>query len=354
MKIAALGDLHLGVRGGHPAFMDFQIDWIRDHFIPAAQAAGVQKVVQVGDALDVRAHTSNLLLHRIIHELAPAIRDSGMEWVFLVGNHNIFYRDNNEVHSLAVLEAMKLPNVRIVREYEEDGELAYCGWLNKNNADVLLEHVFASKAKFLFGHFEPADLPYYKGIMAKDGIDIKLFKHFELVVSGHYHTVSRSGNYVNIGSPYHLSWACFPDGTNRGWFLLDTEFGTCEIQRNREDQTMFQVFMYDKDTDYSKGAGAAAVEALKGRIVKVMVTERGANPQFNAFKKALSQAQCLDYNIMDQTIVVAEKVEVSEEVLKTSSIHVLENYIEGQENIDSDVKTRVKALALRMYEKVKQ
>jgi hypothetical protein len=144
----------------------------------------------------------------------------------------------------------------------------------------------------------------YKGIPAVHGQDGNLFSKFEKVITGHYHTVSNIGNITYVGSPYHLTWADYPDGVERGWFTFDTESGKLELVKNRPDQSLFAVFNHDPEVKYEK----KDLEHLAGKIVRIVVKNKGDTRRYNAFLSLLREIKFIEYRIVDETIV--EKKEV--------------------------------------------
>ena len=81
-----------------------------------------------------------------------------------------------------------------------------------------------------------------------------------------------------------------------------------------------------------------------------MVNERGTPAQFKGFKEALSKIDSIDYNVIDNSIVEVEKVEIKEEDLHTSTINVFQDYIDNQAEWDETLKVGVKGLAIQMFE----
>ena len=74
----------------------------------------------------------------------------------MVGNHDTYYRDRNDVHNLHFIE--HLPNVKIITDYEvhecEGKKIGYCAWLTSQNEEEIYAKMKAEKVDYLFGHFE--------------------------------------------------------------------------------------------------------------------------------------------------------------------------------------------------------
>ncbi|BAU40194.1 hypothetical protein [Ralstonia phage RSP15] len=342
MKVAIIGDLHWGTRGGDPVFMDFQMNYF-ERFIDAAKKREVEQVIQVGDWLDVRKNTNNLLIHKLCVTVPHLIKRSGMKWIKVRGNHECFYRDDNVIGADMLLH--ELSDVVVVSEFYEEGDFAFCAWMNKNNSEHLLSELAKSKAKYCFGHFEPAGFPMYKNTpLSTHGISIDVLSKFELVFSGHYHTVSRQKNFQMVGSPYHLTWADYPDGTNRGWFLLDTETGEYEMIQNEESDSLFDAFYYDPQTEYKENT----LKKYEGKIVRVVVESKPDPKHFKKFKSVLDTTKFIDYGIIDLTVAENKQVKIDAKALEVDTLSVLTNYIHSQE-MDGLDKDAVSALSSDIY-----
>lgn len=312
-KIAVIGDSHFGVRQGDPDFLEFQIQWMVK-VIKDAYNMGIRTVVQVGDMMDVRKQLDVRVGNAITDRILPLLDQYKMELIVITGNHNIFYRDNNAINNLWFMKHH--PRVRIITEHEYDPVLGiqFLGWINKNNLEAQMQVVSHTQAKYLFAHLELTDFPMMKGVVAVHGQSATLFKKFDKVVTGHYHTISEIGNVHYTGSPYHLTWADFPDGTNRGWFVFDTDNGSMELIKNTEDQSLFAVHNYDPNHKYEE----ADLAKYAGKIVRYVVKDKGATRNYSKFLELLRNVKTIEYNIIDETIVV--KSEKSTEAFDPSKM----------------------------------
>jgi hypothetical protein len=220
---------------------------------------------------------------------------------------------------------------------------AFCPWINKNNQDKILKEIDADSSDYLFGHFDMVGMPMYRGVLADHGLDPDSFSKYKRVLSGHYHTVSNYKNIQYLGTPYHLTWMDYPDGVNRGFWILDTEKDTLELIENEDYMTMFAEIVYDPKYKYDE----AFFKYYEGNLVKVHVNENPDEKHFKVFNALLAKAPFLDYKIIDTTKVVVEKVEVSEAALKVSTLSAITEYVDKQDTTVN--KDNVKAIAKSIY-----
>lgn len=331
-QVIVLGDLHFGVRKGEDNFLNYQINYLRSVY-EFARDNGIDTIFQTGDFFDVRQHINTKVLHRI-QEFYETISDWCIKTYCIVGNHDIFYRDSNHVNSISKLQEIFPDQFYVVVENEQlvfgDKTILFLSWINKNNIENQLKAVNDSFCDYVFGHLELNDFAMYKNNMAKSGMNRNLFSRFERVISGHYHTISEIDNVLYVGTPYHLTWADFPDGNDRGFWIWDLDDNDVEIVRN--ETSLFDVFYYDKDIKYDE----SDVSHLEGKVVEIIVEDQGDTKKFNQFKKlvaSIKTIQC-DYSYSKTAIgKESEKIVIDESKFRLDFANVLEDYIDKLENI---------------------
>lgn len=201
MKEIIFGDIHFGEKGNSSVFNQDCLDYI-DFLCQYAISNDIKKCVFLGDyfhtrsALNVATLTSGL---QGIRKLAETFD----ELIFILGNHDLYYRHSLSTHSLDFLK--EFDNIRLIDEITVDGDCTYVPWLVN---DMFTEFKNTSN-RFIYGHFElPGFLLNAMSTMPDNGkIDVQGIKA-EYLFSGHFHKrqnyVSESGCSINyIGS-------CFP------------------------------------------------------------------------------------------------------------------------------------------------
>lgn len=354
MKIAIIGDTHFGTRSGDPNFLEFQKAWF-DRFFSYICAQGITTVVQSGDFFDVRQHMKLNVMHEMIHWFAPKVNQLNINWISYIGNHDCFYRDSNEVHSQALLKCLlqdyTLAEDDVITMIIGKQKCSFVPWMNNVNAEKLLKQVADAKPDYIFGHFAPEGFPMYKGFLSEKGLDPDVFKDAKKVFSGHYHTVTDEKNWLMLGAPYHLTWADVQDGTNRGFWVFDTETGDYELIKNEEYMTMFAIIEYDPDHKYTE----KDFENYEGNIVKIHVYDKPVEKDYKKFCELASKAKFMDYKIIDTTAVKIDKVTISEDSLNTDTKTAIAEYIDKQEvTVDKEnVKTLMSSVYMEALQSVK-
>lgn len=350
-KVAIIGDMHFGIKAGNAHFLAFQIWWLEEA-LKKMQAMGITTIIQTGDLFDTRQLIKLNVLNFFIKDFAPLLKKYGIQlWVTYGGNHDMFYRDSNEISSVDLLKLLSDDEISFEINTDHVGmmqwrgkTLAFMPWINKNNKVRLFEELSECKADYVFGHFELVGMPMIPGVLCEHGIDPKELKNFKRVISGHFHTVSTHTNCTMVGTPYHLTWGDVQDGNNRGFWTLDLDTDELEIHRNEDHMTLFSVITYDPTEKYDQ----AWFKPYQGSLAKILVKEKPEAKHYKKFVEFLMKADMIDYKIIDTTTVEVEKVEISEETLSLDTLSAMNAYIDKQENEEIN-KDSLKGLAKDIY-----
>lgn len=352
MKVVIIGDMHRGVRGNDRHMEAFQFNWF-EGVLKYMKANELTQIIQVGDVWDKRKATDTYILERTVQMFERA-SDRGITVHKIVGNHDIYFRDSNDITPDNVLLRILGPNYRVYRNASIASigghQVLMCGWMNKENTEETLKLIDRCSndpnTKYCFGHFEPRDMAMYRGIVAKEGLDPSIFAGFDRVVMGHYHTVSRYMNIDCVGSPYHLTWADY--GDDRGFFVLDLDTNEMEFIKNDPSQSMFLEFEYDPDTKYSPEMFTGG----DGMSARILINDKPNKKHFKAFVELLEQAPFRDYRIIDNVEVSVKVDDVAPidttKLADTNSI--INAYVQGT-SLDDDTKGTIAQYICGLYVK---
>ena len=207
-------DIHWGLKNNsiqHNTDCTNFVDW----FVETAKKEGCETCFFLGDWHHNRAAINIQTLQFSIRGLEK-LSSSFDQVFFIVGNHDTFYRDKRDVHS--VEWAKHIPNITIVNDWFKRDNVVISPWT------VGEEWKKFSKAKgdYLFGHLE---LPnFYMNAMVRmpDHDEVKLdhFGGFGQVFSGHFHKRQKSGNISYIGNAFPHNFADAGDD-DRGMMILE-------------------------------------------------------------------------------------------------------------------------------------
>ena len=257
----------------------------------------------------------------------------------VIGNHDIYYKNTNDVSSVSLL-LKEYDNVIIYPETQEIKlgrlKILLVPWINQENEKISIDAIKKSKAKIAMGHLELNGFQATRGHMMEDGMDIKYFDKFEKVYSGHYHTRSTDGKIYYLGNPYEMFWNDVKD--DRGFHIFDTE--TLEHTPVNNPYRLFYNVYYE-DTNYK----LFNATEYKDKIVKVIVKQKTDQKQFEKFIDKLSAIGVQELKIVENfNIQGNDDFEVEE---TENTISILNRYIDESE-IDCD-KSIIKGILRKIY-----
>lgn len=295
MKIALVTDTHFGARGDHLAFDKKFAKFYDDTFFPTLIERGIKNVIHLGDMFDRRKYINYLTLRNCRKYFFDPMLHLGIKLDVIVGNHDVFYKNTNDINSPGLL----LQQYSNISAYDRPVELTYAGldilmlpWICTDNYEESMAIIKDTSATVCFGHLELAGFQMYKGQVNDHGFDSKIFSRFDLVCSGHFHHRSNNGNIFYLGNPYELTWADYQDP--RGFHIFDTETRELEFIEN-PNKMFYKIFFNDQ---YQAGAHDE-YQQLKDCFVKVIVQTKENQANFDMLIDRLEKAGPADLQVVD-------------------------------------------------------
>lgn len=242
---------------------------------------GVRVLFHLGDLMDRRKFVNFKTAETVRKEFLERCAWDRIETHIIAGNHDVMYKNTNEVNSLRELVGNRYgEGVRIYTNTPANVHgVMLVPWINPENHDTSMQMVDEARVKTCLGHFEFKGFKHYKNTPeAHEGMDPGLFNKFGFVGSGHYHHKSSKGNVHYLGSPYELYWSDHDDP--RGFHILDTE--THELTFVQNPFALHQKVLYDESAP-----DGFDPESCRDRIVKVIARNRTDSNAFDAFIKTL-------------------------------------------------------------------
>lgn len=206
-------DIHFGLRHNSAEHnqdcLDF-IDWV----IQEAKIRNCETCMFLGDWHHHRSNINILTLDytmQALRKLNAAFKKSYV----MVGNHDLFYREKREIHSMVV--GSEFPNIVLVDKPIVDGDVALVPWLIEDE----WKDVANIKSKYLFGHLELPGFKMNAMVEMPDHGELNPdhFKHQEYVFSGHFHKRQTKGKINYIGNPFGHNYSDVWDFERGGLFL---------------------------------------------------------------------------------------------------------------------------------------
>ena len=325
MKVALITDTHFGARNDNQNFNEYFFQFYENQFFPYLKEHNITNVVHLGDVMDRRKYVS----YRIAKDFRERFIDKfeGINFHMLVGNHDTFYKNTNEVNSLQELVDGRHNNITVYEkstEVEFDGcRILFVPWINTENMSHTMKMLQTSDAQICMGHLELNGFEMQRGLVMDHGWDRQEFKRFDMVMSGHYHHKSDDGQIFYLGTPYEIYWNDWNDP--KGFHVFDTE--KRELERIVNPRTIYSKIYYD-DT-VSIFDDNHDMSAYKNKYVKLVVVNKKDLYQFDKFVDRLLQADCHEVKIIEDFSEL-DASNVSDDIVENTedTMTLLERYID--------------------------
>jgi DNA repair exonuclease SbcCD nuclease subunit len=224
-KIACISDLHFGVHQNTDIWHNISLDfakWFKDRLIEN----GIKDIIISGDVFHNRNEISVSTLH-VVNQIFNIWRNFNI--IIIPGNHDAFYKDRFDVHSLGLLNGWD--NITVLSEPTQstffDVELGFCPWA--------ADYKTLNKCDIIFGHFEINNFKVTPYKVCDHGLNYsELLKSGNLIISGHFHYSDvrkyDEGTILYLGCPYEMYWGdC---GDTKGFYILDIKTKNFEFIEN--------------------------------------------------------------------------------------------------------------------------
>jgi len=212
-KVVVFTDIHFGLRHNarehNQDCLDF-LDWL----IEQARLRGAESCIFMGDWHHHRSNINILTLDYTMQALRK-LNASFKKTYVMVGNHDLFYREKREIHSMVV--GSEFPNIVLVNEPIVLDDVALIPWLVEDE----WKDVANIKSKYLFGHLELPGFKMNAMVEMPDNGELNSthFDHQDYVFSGHFHKRQTKGKVNYIGNPFGHNYSDVWDFERGGLFL---------------------------------------------------------------------------------------------------------------------------------------
>lgn len=334
-KVAIFSDLHLGIYGNSENWHTVALNWA-DWIVGELKQKKIKDIIFLGDFFHNRSEISVQTIH-VASMILERFKDFQM--IMIVGNHDAYYKNRSDVHSLGLICGHE--NIHVVSENlileEVEKRLLFVPW-NGTLPD--------EKFDYIFGHFEIQNfrMNNYKvcdhGLSAMDFLENRT----DTVFSGHFHHRTSKkyseGNIHFVGNTFPMDFA---DVDNlKGYYILDLEDGDLEFYENTVSPKYKKIFI-SKLKSYKD-------EDFKNNIVKLIVDMDATEKQVEKIQNYISKFKPFYLNTEYNT--VSKIVDDVEELDSIDLVEQFDEYI-GQLKLETEKETRVKLIIKELYDKFK-
>ena len=255
----------------------------------------------------------------------------------LVGNHDAYFKNSNHINSVS-LTCNEYDNITVYQDTPEVIEIEghhifLVPWIASNNRATALNMIGKAKADIVMGHLEINGSEMVPGLYCDHGLDRNLFKRYERVFSGHYHTQQDDGHIRYLGAPYEITWNDY--NTAKGFHIYDT--ATREFEFYQNPHRMFKKIFYD---DSQTDVLNMDLTEYANTYVKIFVVNKTDFYTFDKFVDRCYQEGDFyelkiveDFSDLDPNSIADEALEEVEDTLT-----LLEKYVDEIDSVSLDKK----------------
>jgi len=323
MKVAIITDTHYGARKNSKLFHDYFKKFYDNVFFPTIDKERIKTIIHMGDAFDSRKGIDFSALSWAKNNIFDPIKERGIVLHLIVGNHDSYYKNTNEVNAVDLL-LREYDNVTVYAQPTEvkldQLNVLFIPWINQENEEVTFKTIQKTTCTCAMGHLELQGFRVNRQLVMEHGLESKLFEKFERVFSGHYHTRSTDGKVFYLGNPYEMFWTDV--GDQRGFHIFDTE--TLELTPVNNPYRLFYNIYYE-DTPYQTFDSTE----YQNKIAKVIVRKKTDPKKFEKFIDKLYSSNVAELKIVENfQIQESEEFEAFE---NEDTLSILNRYIEEAE-----------------------
>jgi len=351
-RIIYVGDLHVGARNGSQVFIAEFTKFCRDVLIPLVDRVKPHAVVFLGDLFDSRVAIPIQAIAAVVSELLDPLDQMGVNAFFLLGNHDLKYRNTLTPNSVAPL--LKRYPTLICVDKPTDVDIAgvkhlIVPWICDENRIQVELAIDETDAEVLCGHFEITGFAMTGGRPCEGGIDPERLQKFKRVYSGHFHGAQDDGVIKYVGSAYQLTRddtgilkeIVFRDGCTEHVVENPSEvFHRVYVEGSEVDGEPLADWIKTRAAGYSQKYVDVIVSDPVGDVVDRVVT-------------ALEDAEAENVLVIDPTVSQSEMSEDEVVDIQTKSTEqLIREYVETDASIRDEDRERVFEILNEAYKKV--
>lgn len=204
-NVILISDIHFGVHSNSDMWIDIQNQYFEKFFIPYIKKNKNKNTCCfiLGDVFDNR-QSINVKVLDIAKKIMRTI-SSIMDVFILVGNHDIYYTQKNDVTSVDVFD--KIKNITIFKEPEvvmfSDKKILVIPW--RKSVDDMKTILTQYNTDYVFAHTDINGFKLNSARVIDYGVKPTVFNKFKRVFSGHIHLRQEHKNIIMCGNPHHTT-----------------------------------------------------------------------------------------------------------------------------------------------------
>jgi DNA repair exonuclease SbcCD nuclease subunit len=345
MKVAIIGDCHIGAGSSSPQLSLLMDRFFTETFFPYLKKNNINTLIQLGDLFDKRKIIDFTSLSEGKRYFFDPLHKANIESHVIIGNHDSYFRNTIEINAPSLL----LGEYSNIHTYDKPTTINIDGcsidmlpWICKENEEESFEFIRNSTSVICCGHLEVNGFSMAKGMESHGGIARDIFKNYDSVFSGHYHTrsVSDQSNIKYLGTPYELTWSDYND--QKGFHIFDTDTRELEFIPSPHD-----IFIRHEYNDELNNYTNFDITPFVQKYIKIVVTKKTDFYVFDRFLRSLYEADTYGIKILEDLSDLTEGSVDTDKVDIENTLEVLESFVDSV--AEDEKKDKIKNFMKGLY-----
>ncbi len=315
------------MRNDSSFFLEKCLSYFEKVVFPYIENNNITQIIHLGDFFDRRKYINFNTLSEVRRRFLEKI-PKGVHFHIILGNHDTFYKNTNNVNSLKELfrgysniTLYESPSTIQINELK----ISLIPWINDNNKIEYCDFIQKCRSPVLVGHFEIIGFDVINGVRHHSGISESAFNNFEMVLSGHFHMKQSKKNIHYLGTQYQMNFG--EANEIKGFHILNTDTRELEFIENRDN--IFNIIYYDDSSAIENILEPKDMLKYSNSFVKVIVKNKNKPFLFDKFITDLYNIDTQDLMIIDD---YSEKIQNSLVDITEDTMSIINKEIDDLKN----------------------
>ena len=227
-KIFLVGDIHLGIKNNSVEWIQIQKEFLLNFLINKVDEDFDENrdiLIFEGDIFHSR-ESINVRVQNEAFEIFEILANKFKRGVYIIlGNHDVYYKDNNEVNSLKSISHLseniiifEKPEILIINGKHN---FLMLPWVENAQelSSIVSKHI--GLCEYIICHADIKGASFDKWTKVEHGLDVKVIESYSRVWAGHIHRRQSFKNVVYTGTPYQMDRGDI--GNDKGFYVLGVD-----------------------------------------------------------------------------------------------------------------------------------